>query len=130
MLILALETTSEHCSLAIRDDAGLLAERSFRHRMRLSERLMGDVEELLRDAEVALGDIEGFGVGIGPGSFTGVRLGVMTVKTWADVLNRPVAGVSALEALAYEYRGLEGFRITPVIRARPGAVYSQVFRST
>src|SRR5437867_3375239 len=53
VLILALETTSDLCSIAIRDDSGTLVERAFRHQMHLSERLMGDVEELLRDAGVA-----------------------------------------------------------------------------
>jgi len=82
---------------------------------------------LLQDAGVTLSDIEGFGVGIGPGSFTGVRLGVMTAKTWASVLDKPVVGVSSLEAVASAYFGVGDGLIVPIIRARPGAVYTQVF---
>lgn len=127
MLILAIETTADLCSIAIRDKQGTLVERAFRHRRHLSERLIADVDALLQDAGVTLADIEGFGVGIGPGSFTGVRLGVMTAKTWASVLDKPVVGVSSLEAVASVYSGLTEGLIVPVIRARPGAVYTQVF---
>src|SRR5262249_35815964 len=105
MLILAVETTADLCSLAIRDGQGTLVERAFRHRMHLLERLLPDVDELLADAGVALEEIEGFAVGIGPGSFTGVRIGVATVKTWADVLQKPVVGVLSLDAVAAEYAG-------------------------
>lgn len=127
MLILAIETTGDLCSLAIRNEQGTLVERVFRHRMRLSERLIGDVDALLTDAETSLDAVEGLAVGLGPGSFTGVRLGVMTVKTWADLLQKPVVGISALDALALE-NGAGAECIVPLIRARPGAVYAGFYR--
>jgi tRNA threonylcarbamoyladenosine biosynthesis protein TsaB len=127
VLILALETTADVCSLAISDADGLIAERAFRHRMHLSERLMGDVDDLLKDAGVALKDVEGFGVGIGPGSFTGVRIGVTTVKTWACLFGKPVVGVTSLEALATEHPMTHDIFVVPLIRARPGSVYYQAF---
>jgi len=129
MLILAVETTADLCSVAIRDGQGTLAERAFRHRMHLSERLIGDVDALLADAGGTLADVEGFAVGIGPGSFTGVRIGVMTIKTWAEVLGRPVCGVSAFDALAEVYAGVPDTVVVPLIRARPGSLYARFYRS-
>jgi len=132
MLILALETTTDVCGVAVVDERGTLEVRAFRHRMRLSERLLGEVDSVLREAGTRLEDVEGLGVGIGPGSFTGVRVGVMTAKMWADVLGLPVAGVSSLEAVAAACApaglgpGAPGQpTVVAVIRARPGTWYVQ-----
>jgi len=127
MLTLALGTSGELCSVAIRDGQGTLVERIFRHRMHLSERLVGDVEAVLADAGATLAGIDALAVDIGPGSFTGLRIGVMTVKTWADVLDKPVAGITALDALAAEQPVYEGATVLAVIRARPGTVYARAF---
>ncbi len=124
MLILAVETTADLCSVAVRDADGTLVERSFRHRMHLSERLIGDANSVLQDAGIELADLDGLTVGIGPGSFTGVRIGVTTVKTWADLLGMPVVGVTSLDALAEELRFERGALIVPLVRARPGSVYA------
>lgn len=127
MRVLAVETSGALCGVAVRDERGTLVARAFRHRMRLSERLIGDVEAALTDAGMTLSEADGLAVGVGPGSFTGVRLGVMTMKTWADALGKPVAGVSALDALAEEYAGVAGRVIVPVVRARPGSVYARSY---
>jgi tRNA threonylcarbamoyladenosine biosynthesis protein TsaB len=129
MILLALETTADLCSIAVSDEAGLLVERAFRHRMHLSERLIDDVDAVLRDAGTSLARVEGFGVGIGPGSFTGVRVGVMAVKTWAATLKKPVVGVNALEAAGAPFAGAAPGLIASVIRARPGAVYLGLYRN-
>jgi tRNA threonylcarbamoyladenosine biosynthesis protein TsaB len=126
MVTLAIETTGEHCSIAVTDDAGLLVERVFRHRMRLLQRLVPDALAVLADAGVTLTEVDLFAVGLGPGSFTGVRLGVMTAKAWADALSRPVVGVSTLEAIAEEHRAVQGVLI-PMVRARPGEVYAAAY---
>lgn len=123
MLILALETSSDVCSLAVRDDQGTLVARSFRHRMRLSERLIDDTDALLRDAGATISKLNGLAVGIGPGSFTGLRIGVTTVKTWADMLGLPVCGVSSHDAIADEYARPDDTVVLPIIRARPDSVY-------
>lgn len=127
MLILALETTAEVCGIAIRSADGRTIEREFPHEMHLSERLVSDVDAILGEAGIALSDIDGFAVGIGPGSFTGARIGVMTVKTWASILNKPSVGIASLEAVAFDNRSL-GDPIAPIIRARLGSVYTQVYR--
>jgi universal bacterial protein YeaZ len=123
MIWLSIATSSDPCSLALSDDKGLLVEATFRHRMRLSERLISDVDALLNDAGIELHHVDAFAVDIGPGSFTGVRIGVTTAKTWADHLNKPLVGVSALEAIASGYCGLGFDLVVPTIRARPGAFY-------
>jgi tRNA threonylcarbamoyladenosine biosynthesis protein TsaB len=129
VIVLALETTGDICSVCIRDHNGLKAERVFRHEMHLSERLIAEIDGCLQDCGITLNDVEGFGVGVGPGSFTGVRIGVMTVKTWADLLGKPVAGISALDALAWPNRGMDGVSILSMIRARPGSVYARLYRA-
>jgi tRNA threonylcarbamoyladenosine biosynthesis protein TsaB len=69
-------------------------------------------------------DGEAFAVGIGPGSFTGTRIGVMTVKTFAAVLERPVYGISSLEALAAPYAGLRETVLVPILPCRSGVVFT------
>jgi tRNA threonylcarbamoyladenosine biosynthesis protein TsaB len=127
MIVLSIATSGDPCSIAVCDDKGLLVERIFRHRMRLSERLVGDVESVLADADTTLEAIDAFVVDLGPGSFTGVRIGVTTVKTWADLLAKPVVGVHALEALAHPFLGQHSDLVVPIIRARPGSVYAAVY---
>jgi tRNA threonylcarbamoyladenosine biosynthesis protein TsaB len=123
MIVLALATSADPCGIAISDDRGLLVERTFRHRMQLSERLLGDCDELLRDAGIEIAEVDAFVADIGPGSFTGVRIGVTTIKTWSDLLGKPAVGVSALEAQAFPFVGGHADRLVSIIRARPGAVY-------
>lgn len=106
MLILALDTSGEICSVAVSDGVVCFAEYAFRHERHLIERLPGIVQFVLRDAHRAgvggltLSDIDAFAVGLGPGSFTGVRVGVTMAKVWAMTLDKPVVGISSLDALA------------------------------
>jgi tRNA threonylcarbamoyladenosine biosynthesis protein TsaB len=126
-LILALETSGDTCSAAVCDEVGIISEHRFRHRMQLSRRLVGDVEAVLADADTDLRSIDVLAVGIGPGSFTGVRIGVTTAKAWAHYLRKPAVGVSSLEALASEYSRF--VRIVPLIRNRPDSVHMQIFKA-
>ncbi len=100
MLILALDTSGDTCSVAVSDGLVCRAEYAFRHERRLIERLPGVIGFVLRDAGVTLADIEAFATGLGPGSFTGVRVGVTMAKVWAMTLDKPVVGVSSLDGLA------------------------------
>ncbi len=99
MLTLALDTSGDVCSLAISEGDAVLSSLAFRHNRRLSERLPGAVAFLLSDIGYALADVEAFAVGLGPGSFTGVRIGVTMAKLWAHALQKPLIGVSSLDAL-------------------------------
>jgi tRNA threonylcarbamoyladenosine biosynthesis protein TsaB len=101
MLILALDTSGDMCSVALaRGDGTVRSVFSFQHERRLSERLPGAITFVLNDAQTTLADVDALAVGLGPGSFTGVRVGVTMAKTLAQALDRPVVGVCSLAALA------------------------------
>lgn len=124
-LVLALATAGEVCGVALFRDGDLESERTVRHRMRLSERLIEYVDSVLTDGGAALADVGAIAVEIGPGSFTGVRIGVMTAKVWADLLTVPLYGVSTLEALGRRYAGIAD-AVVALVPGRPGLVFAQV----
>ena len=101
MIVLGLDTTGDTGSVAVwRTRAGLVAERSFEGPRAHSVRLPGELLACLHDADLRLEDVDAFGVATGPGSLTGLRVGIATVQGLAFALDRPVVGVSALEATA------------------------------
>lgn len=118
MLILALDTSGDVCSLALLEDEKCLSAFSFRHERTLTERLPGALGFVLSDRKVALTAIEGIAVGLGPGSFTGVRVAVTMAKVWAMSLSVPLVGVSSLDAQAAPFVPLETFAIASVVPAR------------
>jgi tRNA threonylcarbamoyladenosine biosynthesis protein TsaB len=113
MLILAFDTATDVATSALVDDGEVLGERVSR-----AMTLLEDVDALLRQAGARTGDLDGLAVGIGPGSFTGVRIGLATARGLALGLDIPVAGVSTLAALAAGAPGA-----TPVIDARRRQVF-------
>lgn len=130
MRVLALETTGELCSIAVCDDRGVIAGRAYRHRMHLLERLTPDIDAVLADAEVKLEELDGIAVGVGPGSFTGIRVGLTTAKMLADTCGLPICGVPTQDALAAEHVRPAGKLVAALIRARPGTVYAALYRWT
>lgn len=103
MRVLGLETSGDAVSVALADAGGVQAELLFRHGMELSRSLQPRLEEVLRVAGLTVRDVEGVAVSIGPGSFTGLRIGVTAAKSLAWALGVPVAGVPTLQALAAEH---------------------------
>ena len=95
MLILAFDTATERATSALVDDGEVLGERVSR-----APTLLEDVDALLRQAGAHAGDVEALAVGIGPGSFTGTRIGLAAARGLALALGIPAAGVSTLDALA------------------------------
>ena len=95
MLILAFDTATSVATSALVGDGELLGERASR-----AVRVLADADGLLRDAGLAPRDLEALAVGVGPGSFTGVRIGLAAARGLALALELPVAGVSTLDALA------------------------------
>lgn len=113
MLILAFDTATDVATSALVDDGEVLGERASR-----AQTLLEDVDALLRQGGARPADLEALAVGVGPGSFTGVRVGLATARGLALALGVPVAGVSTLAALAAGAPGA-----TPVIDARRKEVF-------
>jgi tRNA threonylcarbamoyladenosine biosynthesis protein TsaB len=129
MRCLAFDTTTDISSVAITDGAEILGEYNFLHRMDLSQRLMPNVVNLLKDCKLTMADIEAVGVSLGPGSFTGLRIGVVTAKTLAQTLNIPIAGIITLDLLAHQFDYLPGMLVCPLIKVRRGEVYYALYRT-
>ena len=100
MLILAIDTTSPSGSVALLRDKEVVRLVAHTDDQPYSSRLFQDVERVLHEAGAAMPQVDLFAVASGPGSFTGVRVGLAAVKAWAEVYRRPIAPVSALEAMA------------------------------
>jgi tRNA threonylcarbamoyladenosine biosynthesis protein TsaB len=118
MLTLALDTSGEICSVALFDGDQERITYVFRHERHLSERLPAIIEFVLRDGGTSLQEVEAFAVGLGPGSFTGVRIGVTMVKGFAWALGKPLVGVSSLDGVALPFRGLSETAIAAVTPTR------------
>ncbi len=102
MKILAMDTSNQVLSVALLDDKQLIGEITTNIAKNHSVRLMPAVEKLMKDVNVKPSELDRIIVAKGPGSYTGVRIGLATAKTMAWALDIPVIGVSSLEALAYQ----------------------------
>jgi tRNA threonylcarbamoyl adenosine modification protein YeaZ len=102
-MILGIDTSGENCYIALIDQANnALKCTQFSHNRQLIEQLPAIIEAFLTESDVTLTDIQCLVCGTGPGSFTGVRVGVMYAKTLAFALGKPVIGISSFDAAAYE----------------------------
>ena len=129
MLILAVDSSSPSGSLALLRDAIILAHKKSSQEP-YSAGLLRDTEELLKGSRISLEEIDLFAVDAGPGSFTGLRVGLTTVKGWAEVWQRPIAAVSGLEAMALQasQSAVSGSAIASVLDARRGQIFGGIFR--
>ena len=127
MLVLAFDTTSEHGGAAIYRDLECLACSRNQGSSNYSVTLFRMVEGLLAQSNLGLRDIELFAVATGPGSFTGIRVGVAAAQGWAQAFGRPVRGVSVLEAMVEEARP-EAVWAASVLDARRGEFFVGLFR--
>jgi tRNA threonylcarbamoyladenosine biosynthesis protein TsaB len=124
MLILALDTALETCSAALVRDGQVLAARSDPMARGHQERIAPLVEALAREAGIAFPEVDRIGVTRGPGSFTGLRVGLAFAKGLGFALGRPVVGIGTLQALAAGAQGVAA----AVIDARRDQIYVQAFR--
>lgn len=122
MKILAVDTATKSCSVAAIDGDTVLAESTSFTGQTHSRHLLNIIDTVLHQAGLAIAQLDGFAVSIGPGSFTGLRIGVSSVKGLAFSLNKPVVGVSSLQALAFQCRP-NPLLICPVLDARKQEVY-------
>jgi len=125
--ILGIDTSGGALSAALLDGGRLRAEYLVNHGLTHSQRLMPLVDTLLRDAGVSLAEIDAFAAAKGPGSFTGLRIGVASVKALGFAENKPVVGVNTLEALCYNLPGADGL-VCPMLDARNKQVFTAVYR--
>jgi len=129
MLILALDSTATVASVALVRDGNTLAQYTVNAGNTHSVTLLPMIEHMLKMTAADLSDIDMFAASVGPGSFTGVRIGTATVKGLAHGKDVPCVGVSTLEALAYNLCGTGGI-ICPAMNARRGQVYTAIFEDT
>jgi len=126
MICLGLDTSGKRAHLAVVDGSGTLVVRSSDPSRKHSETLLAILREALGEAEMTPRDINLIAVGLGPGAWTGLRMGITTAKALAYALRLPIVGISSLETVA---AGVEGFvgRLLVVVDARRGEAYGEIF---
>ncbi len=128
MLTLGIDTSTEVGSLGLVNEDDFLGEINLYLQHRHSERIIVNIDHLLRETEHKVQDLEGMAVGVGPGSFTGLRIGVTTARTMAQFLEIPITGISTLDILAYNILSSEKKWILPVIDASRKRVYTSLYK--
>lgn len=128
MKILAIETSTMLGGVAIADDsAGLIAEVRLNVKSTHSERLMAEVDHVLKQSFLKMSDIDVFAIAVGPGSFTGLRIGLSTVKGLSYATEKPIVSVPTLEAFAWNFPYCR-YPVCTLLDARKKEVYAAVFR--
>jgi tRNA threonylcarbamoyladenosine biosynthesis protein TsaB len=127
VLVLALDTSSPSGSLAVLRDEKVIGVVSTSTGEVYSSRMFRELEFLLGELSLRMEEFDLFAVAAGPGSFTGLRVGLAAVKGWAEVYRKPIAAVSALEAVAVQAHSNAGL-IVPVLDARQGQLYFGLYR--
>lgn len=127
MRILAVDTSAVCASVAVTDQGKILCESSVNCGLTHSRTVLPMVESALKNADIALESIDAFACSAGPGSFTGIRIGVAMIKGLCDALDKPCVPVSTLEALAYNLLGRTCTAVS-VMDARCQQVYCALFR--
>ena len=129
MKILGIDTTAKTATAAIVEDGRLIAITVLNTPNTHSVTLLPMIDGLLKSAGLTLNDIDVFSCSVGPGSFTGVRIGTSAIKGLAYANGKPCVGVSSLEALAMNVTAEDGI-ICPVMDARRGQLYNALFAKT
>lgn len=124
-LILALDTSSRLTSIALSRGAEIIRSIKIESDDRRSERLWVDIEALLADSGTAINKISLFGVSVGPGGFTGLRVGMSAIKGLSTATGMPVIGVTSLEAAAMQAEPCQ--IVCALVNAYKGEIYSQLF---
>ena len=126
MKVLAIDTTSEICGVAILDDKNLIINNSLNNGLTHSENLMPLVKDALEKVNLNLQDVDLIAVCTGPGSFTGIRIGVASIKALAEVNNLKIAEVTSLESLAQNVENNSNTKVA-LIDARNNQCYCGIF---
>jgi tRNA threonylcarbamoyladenosine biosynthesis protein TsaB len=127
MKILGMDTSTSCGSVGLVDDESVISEYQLNIPVTHTERLLSTIDLVLKEAHMAIGDMDGWAVSLGPGSFTGLRIGVSAIKGLALATGKPVSGVSTLDVLAYPIASTP-YLICPILNARKGEVYAGFYR--
>lgn len=127
-MILGIDSSAITAGCALYDSGRVIAEQFLNTKHTHSQTLLPMVENMLKSAEVSLSDVETIAVTAGPGSFTGLRIGIASVKGMAMGAGKRCVSISTLEAIAYNFVGVDGI-ICCAMDARCGQVYNALFRS-
>ena len=127
MKILGIDTSSSSLSVAVMDDDLLKGEFTLNYKLTHSEQMMPLLDSLLSHLELKMSDIDLIGVSVGPGSFTGIRIGVAAANAMAMALDIPVVGISSLEAMAYT-AGETAYTIVSTFDAQRDRFYFNAYK--
>lgn len=127
MRLLTIDTSTSSCSVALTDGERLLGEFLLAGGQALSSRLFDQVDSLLKATGMEMNDLDGFGIALGPGSFTGLRIGAAAIKGMALATGKPVAGFSSLAMLAMNLPHADR-PVSPLFDARKNEVYAGHYR--
>ena len=128
MRILAIGTSGKNCTIAISEDKKIIKEINIDTGLTHSETLLPNIEKVLQETNYTLNDVDAYAVSIGPGSFTGIRIGVSTIKGLCLGVDKPVLAVPSLLALAYTKKEFNGY-IACSIDARNDNVYAAIYKN-
>ena len=127
MMIMGIDTSALQGGVALVSGQGVICDYTLNVKATYSERLLPLIDQALHDARFTIGQVDGFAVAVGPGSFTGLRIGLSTAKGLAAAGGQPVVGVSTLEAMAWTLPFC-AYQICPILDARRGELYCALFR--
>ncbi|MCR1951796.1 tRNA (adenosine(37)-N6)-threonylcarbamoyltransferase complex dimerization subunit type 1 TsaB [Clostridium sp. DSM 100503] len=128
MIVLSIDSASKVATAALLDENNLIAEYTLNNKMEHSTLIMDMIDKLLKDSNLSIDDIDGFIVSKGPGSFTGLRIGMSTVKGLSFGSNKPYISISSLDALAYSLINFDGI-ICPIMDALRDSVYTCLYKN-
>lgn len=126
MLTFGIDTCCMASTAALCDERVLVAQTVVNRKKTHSEMMMPQIEQMFKSAEIDPADVDVFAAAVGPGSFTGVRIGVATAKAMAQAAKKPCVAVSTLEALAHSSKLFDGI-VSPILDARRDQVYNALF---
>jgi tRNA threonylcarbamoyladenosine biosynthesis protein TsaB len=127
MKILGIDSSTPVTTIALIENQNLVVETVLNTRRNHSKKLMPVIDMVLKEAEVTITEIDGIAVAKGPGSFTGLRIGLTTAKTIAWSLGKPLLAIPSLDGLALNAQGVSGI-ICPILNARKNEVYTCLYK--
>ena len=126
MKILAISTAEKECSIALMEDTNPVCEEMWAAKQTHSKRIMDMVAHIMDRASLSVNELDGFVVAKGPGSFTGLRIGISTIKGLAFAVSKPCAGISTLDGIAWQF-SYSSLPVCVIMDAQRGEVYHATY---